>query len=288
MNYTQIYLDVFTLYDVQCKLDPSLSVTKMFAYYESKPIYFDAMEYVSSMREAHRQMLNNYIYHGCKFLQLVSNPIKSKEVNYAQPDLYQKLLDQVVREREEKLNQHLAPMLEKESMRIMTESFMNGLEADDRQLEKQIMDVTYSDHENMASITQDIEEILRNDMTTSQNAQDLSIDHLNDLEDNMVGRRMKANLSPVKKDKVLFSSSMRVNMKELQLHEDSDEFLHDHGDTNQDIHGNANYFNEFSKYRLSSAKNQDEKAFIFGAEVRGSIIGGVTTGLENLKSKTYH
>lgn len=134
MNYTQIYLDVFNLYDVKCKFDPSLSVTKMFAFYENKPIYLDAMEYIASMKQAHRLMLQNYIYQGCKFLQLVSNPIKSKEVNYGQPDLYQKLLDKVVQEREEKFNQHLTPNPEKESLKIMTESFMEAL--DDRPLEK--------------------------------------------------------------------------------------------------------------------------------------------------------
>lgn len=54
----------------------------MYAYYENKLQYEDAVNYVASMREAHWQLLNNFIYQGCKFLQLVTNPIKSKEIMY--------------------------------------------------------------------------------------------------------------------------------------------------------------------------------------------------------------
>jgi hypothetical protein len=73
---------VFKLFGIKCNHDPSLSVTKMYGFYETNEQYEDAIHYVASLRDAHNMMLHNYIYKGCKFLQLVSNPIKSKDVNY--------------------------------------------------------------------------------------------------------------------------------------------------------------------------------------------------------------
>lgn len=78
------------------------------------------------------------------------------------------------------------------------------------------MDVTYDENDNQG-ITQDIEEILRNDIS---NSQDDSLDHIKDLEGNLKGEQRAP-----KNEKGMFSSSMRVNMQELELHEDSDEFM---------------------------------------------------------------
>lgn len=137
INFNQIYIDVFNLFDIKCMHDPSLSVTKMYAFFENKNQYEDAISYVASMREAHNQLLTDYIYQGCKFLQLISKPIKSKDMMYGQPDLYQKLLDKVIADKDNQFNEQIFQaqdeykqqyLQEKPPLQIMTESFIQGID----------------------------------------------------------------------------------------------------------------------------------------------------------------
>lgn len=57
INLTRIYIDVFKLFDIRWKYDPTLSVQKIYAYYSQPSKFQMVYQYIGCLQQAHQQFL---------------------------------------------------------------------------------------------------------------------------------------------------------------------------------------------------------------------------------------
>lgn len=95
VNFRQIYISTFKLFEVSWKYDPNLSVQKLYAFFAHDPEFEDTRLYIECLKEAHTQLLHNYIYKGFVFHKMADDPLQSLDPEFGVPPLFVTLFNEL-------------------------------------------------------------------------------------------------------------------------------------------------------------------------------------------------